>query len=487
MRGREEQDAGLRAFISARTQDLHHDAYQLTAGQESAERLVVAVLSDLRRQHVDLSRAGAIAFLQMARIAARDDRPTADTGDPPPPERFRPLVRLSPRQRAALLLQVVAGYDERAITRALQLSSRTTTDTLRSIPYTQLPRQPGELRSLLEDFGDLATSPSATTTIHDIDATPPAPRRPWWTYVASLLVIALTVTCVIVTQGWHNDWLRTPDGLNHAHGTHFPTYLQGYQLVDIRDMVPGIAQDVTTGARGAVALPCGVVDPTVRLSVQSAASERDEGDSCPQSATRARLTQVEGRASAMVLGGTRDTEPIAVYRKIPLSEYPVATKDFEVQHDLTLNKVRREAAGNTRPQDASEHPVLTLRGTASHHNGTFRGRLLLPADSRSDLGRPLVHAVGLLSPTTTGQFRVRIEGVPPTTSCGEREGLTERSPAFVTECSFVDRQVPQVKYLHVVATNLGWVPVEIVVRNARGPWVLEVVADTDRIGAGSTD
>lgn len=479
----------LTAFISARTQDLHHDAYQLTASQDSAERLVVAVLFDLQRERLDLSRAGTIAHLRMVQLAARDNTPTQTAGDPQLPKRFRPLVRLSPRQRAVLLLQVVAGYDDRAISRALQLSSRVTTETLRSIPYDGLPgdtMHTGELRSLLEDFGDLATSPSATTTIQDVHAVPSAPRRPWWTYAAAILVIAATASCVVVTQGWHKDWLQTPDGLNQTHGTHFPTYTQGYQLADIRDMTPGIAQNVTTGAAGAVALPCGVVDPTVRLSVQSDASGRVEGDSCPTSATRARLTSVTGRASAMVLGGTRHEYPIAVYRKIPLSEYPVATKDFEVQHDLTLNAVRKEVAAGDGPSNPTKRPVLTLHGTAAHPNGTFTGRLRLPHFD-NPLEAPLIHAIGLLSPTTTGRFRVNIDTIRPKTSCGEPGPMVSGPGQPAEECSLVDRQVPQVKYLQDVVPDADWIPVEITVKNASGPWTLQVVADTYDGPVGSTD
>lgn len=486
MRGHHEQDAALKAFIGARTQDLHHDAFQLTARQDAAEQLVVAVLTDLRRQGIDLSRAGATAHLRMVQLAAKSDTPTEVPGNAHLPERFRPLTRLSPRQRAVLLLQAVAGYDDRAVSRALQLSSRATTELLRSIPYGTLPNQTNELRSLLEDFGDLATSPSATTTIQDVFSAPGAPRRPWWTYAAAFLVIALTATCVVVTQGWHKDWLTTPDGLNHAHGTHFPAYSRGYQLVDIREMAPGIAQDVTTGAAGAVALPCGVVDPTVRLSVQSAASEGDEGDSCPRSATRARLTLVKGRASAMVLGGKGHEEPIAVYRKIPLSEYPVATNNFEVQHDLTLGAARKAAAGGRTPADATKRPVLTLRGTAVHHNGTFTGTLRLPPGG-GELDSPQAHTVGLLSPTTSGRYRVDVDHGPAVTSCGEPQPPTYE---YYRGCLLLDHHVPQLEYLQDVSTDFDTVQVQVIVKGARGPWTLQIAADTyDSFdtGTGSTD
>ncbi|WP_446664077.1 hypothetical protein [Flexivirga sp. B27] len=477
MWGREQQDEQLEEFIAARTQDLHHDAFQLTASQESAERLVVAVLADLRRQRVDLSRAGATAHLRMVQRAATDDRPTALTDDQSPAARFLPIARLSPRQRAVLLLQVVAGYDDRSISRALQLSSRTVKETVRSIPYDDLlspPSRPNELRSLLEAFGDLATFPDAATTMRQVHTAKTTARRPWWTYVAALLVIAMTATTFVVTGRWHDDWLRTPDGLNHAHGTHFPTYIQGYQLADIRDMTPGIAQDVTTGPAGAVALPCDVVGPMVRLSVQSNASSDTVGDSCLEPGPRTRLIDVEGRASAMVLGRTRDEFPVGLYRQVPLSEYPIATKDFNVQHDLTLDMLRGEAASDKRPQDASERVVLTLRGTKSHHNGTFKGRLLLPP-SKGDGPPPEAQVVALLSPTTTGRFRVRIDGVPPGTSCGRHSTLTDRQPK-IPECVLVDHQVPQVTYFRPVAGIDNWLPVEVTVKDAHGPWTLQVVA-----------
>lgn len=486
MRGHHEQDAALRAFIGARTQELHRGAYQLTADQESAERLVVAVLTELGRERFDLSRAGAAAHLRMVRLAARDAIPTGTGGDRRVPERFRVVGRLSPRQRAALVLQTVAGYDDKAIARTLQLSPRATSETLHSIPYPELPDRPGELRSLLEDFGDLAHVPHPATTIEDVHTAPSGPQRPWWTFAAAFLVLALSATSIVVAQGWHKDWLRTPDGLNHAHGTHFPTYAQGYKLVDIRDMVPGIAQNVTTGPAGAVALPCGVVESTVRLSVQSAASDGEEGDSCPTSATHARLTEVTGRASAMVLGGNRHDYPIAVYRRIPLSEYPVATSNFDVEHDLTLTAVRAQAAGNKTPPGAGKRTVLTLHGTAAHPNGTFTGRLRLPHFD-DPVNAPMLHAVGLLSPTTTGTFRVQVAQTPPPTSCDEPGAVVPRRKIPPAECSLLDRRVPQVTYLLDIAPDQGWRPVTITVEHARGPWTLQFVVDSYWIDPGSTD
>lgn len=489
MRGHQGQDDGLKAFISARTQDLHRSAYQLTASQESAERLVVAVLTDLHRDRVDLSRADAVAYLRMTELAGRDDRPTQTADLAQLPTRFHVLARLSPRQRAALVLRVIAGYDDRAIGRTLHLSSRATAETLHSIPYDELPSvrdRPGELRSLLEDFGDLATAPSASTTLADVRAVPPTPRRPWWTYAAAFLVIALTATSVIVTQGWHKDWLKTPDGLNHAHGTHFPTYTQGYRLVTIEDIRPGLRRTISAGTSGALALPCGTVGPDVHLSVLNDANGSYNEDYCPRLSTRPRLTPVAGKTSATVVGGDRASYAVAVYRKLPRNEYPVATKDFEVQHDLTLNAVRKEVAARDARSGSPKRPVLTMHGTAAHPNGTFKGKLRLPHFD-NPLAAPMLRAAGLLSPTTTGEFRVQIGQTPPTTACGEPRPMEAGPAPRVKECSLVDRQVPQVKYQKDVLPDGDWIPVEITVKNASGPWTLQVVADTYGVGSGSSD
>lgn len=469
--------------MSARTAELHRAAYLLTADQERAERLVQVTVERLRRDRTPLGQAGTVARHHMARRAATATEPSnAGDGGSPADQQHATIAGMPPRQRAVLMLRILDRYDERSTARELGISTgAVATAEAEAGRILGIAIDSDQCRTALVDFADRATWPDPAATLAGSARAKESARRPWWTYVAALVVVALTVTTVVVTQGWHKDWLRTPDGLNDAHGTHFPSYIQGYKLVTVREAVPGIAQNVTTGKEGAVALPCDVIEPSVRLSVQSEGSDGYEGDSCLDSNLPARLTRVEGRASAIVLGTRRHAYPIAVYTKIPRSEYPVATTDFDVQHNLTLTDARKEAHGGKAPSAAGERPVLTLHGTAAHHNGTFTGTLRLPP-AESDL--PQVNAVGLLSPTTTGRFRVRIDDLPPTTSCGQ-----PRPPStdHLLGCSLLDHRVPQITYLQDLPGASDTVQVQIVVKDARGPWTLQVVAGTYGIGAGSPD
>lgn len=288
---------------------------------------------------------------------------------------------------------------------------------------------------------------------------------------------------MVVTQTWHNEWLRTPDGLNHTHGTHFPAYTDGYKLLTIREAKPGIAQNLPTGEAGAVALPCDAVSSQVRLSVLSSLSETYYQTSCAHSKTKPMLTPVAGKASATVLGGEKDTCSLGIYEKVPRNEYPVATSGFVVQHDVTLNDVRREVAqSGKQASGGARGAVLTLHGTTAHPNGTFNGRLALPSGSIDGE----FDAVGLLSPTTTGQFKVRINKAAPTTSCSDEFPVSHDDPGYLAECSLVDRHVPQVKFRQSALSASGGetVPVQITVKDARGPWTLQVAADRYLIGTG---
>ncbi|MFC6706257.1 RNA polymerase sigma factor [Flexivirga alba] len=485
MRGRDHKDEQLEEFIAARTQDLHHDAYQFTAAQQPAEELVIAVLAAMRRERIDMAQAGTEARLRMARASARDNTPTQDSDASQLAARFQPLARLSPRARAALVLQVVDGYDDRETARALQLTSRTTTEALESVPYDELPGttpHSGELRSLLEDFGDLATSPSASTTLADVRAAPPPPRRPWWTYVAALLVIALTVGTVVISQRTHDDWLRTPDGLNHAHGTHFPAYTQGYKLVAIRDQAPGAAEDYGLGSQDAVVIGC-AKKQSDQTSIGRLSSELigDFDVSCSAPDGRQHLTPVMGQTVLAIDDFSRKQWPVAVYQHRSWDEYPVARKDFTVEHDKTLTDLRPTDNGGNQVRPVVPGAVLTLHGTADHPNGTFTGSLSVP--SARDHTTPMFTA--LLSPTTTGQFQLLAGSQSPLTNCGSRDQVFYSGRQDYKTCSLVDRQVPQVDYR-------GWgdwggfpesgktMTVRFTVKHALGPWTLRLVYDSYR-------
>ncbi|GGB19563.1 hypothetical protein GCM10011492_06770 [Flexivirga endophytica] len=490
MWGRDHPDEQLEEFIAARTQDLHHDAYQLTAAQQPAEQLVIAVLADMRRERVEMAQAGTAARLRMARIAARLDAPSEITDVSQLPSEFRVLARLSPRQRAVLLLQVVDNYDDRETARELQLSSRATAATLQSIPYDELPGaspHSGELRSLLEAFGDLAASPSATTTLADVHAVPPPPRRPWWVYVAVFVVIVLTIASLVITQSWHNDWLRSPEGLNHTHGTHFPAYTQGYKLVAIHDVAPGPAEDIAVGASGALALECHPGDRTVSIAVSSDITGTFSQNECGVDADGPNLTPARGTALVSISNFNHDTWPIAIYRKVPWRDYPVATGRFVVGHPKTLDEARRQTDGSGhRIPPVAAGTVLTMQGTAERPNGTFTGQLDIPAS----VGLTELDVIGLISPTTTGRFRVRLNGEAPWVSCASFTiaRYTQQHPD--DWCALYDRHIPQVDFSTV---DPSWsvrsrrVTVELSVQHARGPWSLQVAADRYKRDAGAVD
>lgn len=486
MRGREGQDDELEGFIAARNQDLHHDAYQLAAAQVSAEQLVATVLADMRREHLDLTRAGADARLRMARTAARNDSATETDGSRLP-ERFHTLARLSPRQRAVLVLQVIDNYDERETARALRLSTRTVTSALRSIPYDDLPGAPphtGELRSLLEDFGDLATSPSASTTLADVRAVPPPPRRPWWTYVATFLVVVLTVTTVVITQQWHKDWLQTPNGLNHAHGTHFPAYAKGYRLVGVRDVEPGPAETIDVGARGALVIECadGQKDDTAIARMASEiAGTYTAACSAPG---EAHLTPGTGETLLAIDDFHRKEWPVATYRKLSWGEYPVVTSGFTVQTDKTLRDVGAPVTSNGSPMRPSvSGPVLTLRSHPGHLNGTFTGTLTVPPEV---FGTEL-DVAGLLSPSSTGRYRIVIDHSSPWTTCGATD-VVRYTNSRDRWCELYERKVPQITFFQPAPVGDDRTyPVTITVEHALRPWELQVVASRYKVDASAVD
>lgn len=485
MPGHDRHDDELEEFIAARTQDLHHDAYQLTAAQQPAEELVIAVLAGMRREHIDLAQAGSAARLRMAQACARDDAPTQDSDVAQLPARFRTLAGISPRQRAALVLRVIDGYDDRETARALHLSTRAATEALDSVPYDELPGttpHSGELRSLLEDFGDLASSPSASATLTDIRAVPPPPRRPWWTYVAAFLVIILTVATLVLTQHWHDDWLRTPEGLNHTHGTHFPAYTQGYQLVAIHDVAPGPAVPLDSGSQDAVAIEC-AKDEQDQTSIARISSQLigNFESSCSAVGGRQHLTPVMGETSLAIDDFSRKHWPVAVYRKLPWSRYPVARTDFTVEHDQTLVNLRPTNSHGDPIRPVVAGRVLTLRGTAAQPNGIFTGTISVSAARDSTV--PVFAA--LLSPTTTGQFQLLVGRQSPVTNCGSPDQVFYAGRQDYKTCSLVDAQVPQVQYNDWGGFSGAGraLTVRFTVKHALGPWTLQLVYDVYRTNA----
>lgn len=88
MRGRRD----LEEFVAARTQELHHDAFVLTASQDQAERLVAVVLAAMSRERADFSQAATTTGLRMARTAAHLDGQPTEAGEVA--TRFRTLATI---------------------------------------------------------------------------------------------------------------------------------------------------------------------------------------------------------------------------------------------------------------------------------------------------------------------------------------------------------------------------------------------------------
>ena len=375
---RARRDDELEQFVAARTQDLHHDAYLLTASQDESEQLVVLVLAELSRERIDLSQAAFTARHRMARAAARADV-RADDRDGVPC-RFRPLAALTSRQRAILLLEALDGHDLHSAGRTLQLSPRQVQESYAAIPPDLADADPADLRRLLDDFGDLAESPEVTTTLAHIRAAPPPSRRPWWSYAAAALVVVLTLSSVWITQTWHHEWLRTAAGLNHTHGTHFPAYTQGYQLIDVRDVTPGPVATLNLRAEDAVVVGCakGQADQTTIARVTSGISGLFML-SCSTVGSRQHLTPVIGDTVLVIDDFSRKHWPVGVYRKVSWDEYPVAQSDFIVQHSEKLSDQQPADSRGVPIEPAVRGHVLTLHGTQRDPNGTFHGTLTVPA------------------------------------------------------------------------------------------------------------
>lgn len=471
-------DDELAEFVAARTLDLHHDAYLLTASQDDSRRLVALVLAELSRERVDLSQAAFTARQRMARAAARADVRASDVDGVL--ARFRPLAALTSRQRAILLLEALDGHDLHSAAQTLQLSPRQVQESYAAIPADLTDAEPADLRRLLEDFGDLAGSPDPTTTLTDMRTVPRPPRRPWWTYVAAVLVAALTVSSVWLTQTWHDEWLRTAAGLNQTHGTHYPAYTQGYKLIDIRDVTPGPAETLNLQAQDSIVIGCGKgqADETTVARVMSGISGLFML-SCSTVGGRQHLTPVIGQTVLAIDDFSRKQWPVAVYRKVSWDEYPVAEKGFIVEHDQTLASFQPTDDNGHVVRPVTAGKVLTLHGTTAHPNGTFSGTLTVPpspAGTRLDF-------TGLLSPTTTGQFSLLVDHAPAGSRCGSQDQMFYYSgQEDLRTCSLMDRRVPQVWFESPDISPLGGtaIPVTFTVKHALGPWTLQLLYNTYR-------
>lgn len=465
---------GFDEFVAARTQDLHHDAFLLTADQDAAGRLVTLVLAELSRERTDLTQAASAAHLRMARAAARANHPPLDTAGGVP-VRFSSLASLSPRQRAMLLFESVDVHDLHSVAQALQLKRQDVEQAYAAIPPELTHADPAELRSLLGDFGELAETPAPATTLAAIRTVHPL-RRPRWTYAAAALVIALTVSTVWVTQSWHNDWLRTAAGLNHTHGTRFPAYADGYKLVGIQEVTPGQRESLALGARSALVLQC--VDGERDGSEVAQAVTGSDGNYTAQCSAegRARLMPTTGETLLTVANSGHAERPIGIYRKASWGEYPVATSGFAVETGKELRDVAPTGPDGTPLRPSASGTVLTLRGPAGHPDGTFTGSVSVPAGPRD----AVVFVDGLLSPTTTGRFQVTVDGQISPMKCGslDRVEYLEQFSQSDPWCEIYNTQVPQVPFTAQPYGEVGSsITVRITVGHALGPWTLQIAAD----------
>ncbi|WP_265444273.1 hypothetical protein [Flexivirga meconopsidis] len=461
------------SFVAARTPELHRTGYLLMADQEAAEQLVAAALHRIRRQADDLGRAGAQTRLTMARLAAPLDAPTSTAAG---------LPGLSPRQRAVLLLRVVDGLDSRATAKELRLPKAAAIAAERAAA-TNLGLSVGDpqLRSQLDDFAERASWPDPTVTLDEAARKRPQAARPRWTYAAALVVIVASIASVTIAQVAHNRWLRTPAGLNSSHGTHFPEYVRGYKLVEVRDLRPRQPATVrlpkdeayVVGCPGdsdgeAFGMPVTIDGATDNSYTQPCMPQRETNpDFFYLSNTTDLPTQVE------VTWPSDGPWPLAVYRKVPWDQYPVATKDFDTSRQLGFDDAQ-VANENGPVSPLRTGPKLTL-SSGSRANGSFTATLRLPAPVAGT--QPSV--TWTLRATTTGRYRVSLAG-RPLSSCF--------SPTGDSWCEVFDRVIPPIggnstapTDQDLVSTSARTAEVRVDVEHAVGPWKLEMRYDRYKV------
>ncbi|MBB2892442.1 hypothetical protein [Flexivirga oryzae] len=185
------------------------------------------------------------------------------------------------------------------------------------------------------------------------------------------------------------------------------------------------------------------------------------------------LTPATGETLLAIDDFDRKTWPVATYRKLAWGEYPVAESNFTVEHDQTLHDVAAPATGMGRPVEPTvSGPVLTIRSHPGKLNGTFSGTLTVPPEAFNTE----LEVAGLLSPTTTGRYRILVDHSSPWSTCGAHNVVvyTDSNERW---CELYDRAIPQVSFLE--SAPLGaqrTIPIRITVQHAIGPWQLQVVA-----------
>jgi len=302
---------------------------------------------------------------------------------------------------------------------------------------------------------------------------PPPRRRSRTRHLAVAGVVALTAVTLLGSRLAHDRWLRTPEGINASHGTHLRPYTQGFKLV-------GVQRVPASGSLRIPAAPHEVIAPIcTHFTLKSQSTWARIGDSqghdmgpfpcAEQSAQRYYLSALDDTYTIRPPRNGGDDFLVARYARVPWDKYPVATGDFDVEHDQTMQSV----LGLRQNKPAASGRTVTLRGT----NGVATAVVPLPAAvSGTDL-----YVTGLLSPTSTGEFRITLGG-HSITYC---DALSVDSPW----CRFYDRHVPQVQLFtsyEYVAMNGHRDPstaartLRVEVHHARGPWTLTIRFDRFR-------
>lgn len=473
MRGRPADESELAQFVSARTAELHRTAYLLTGDQDRAERLVATAVDRLRRDGTPLSQAGGAARSYMAHLAAAATEPigtSADDAPLPADERRAAIAGMSPRQRAVLMLRSLDRLDERSTARELGIPS-----TAVAGAETEASSALGaatdsvQCRTALNDFAERATWPNPSATLVAAAHVSPPRRHSRRRYVAVAAVLVIGAAAPIAAQVQHDRWLRTPEGINASHGTHFHAYTQGFKLVGVQRIPANTSRAVvSTSAREAIALGCAHFTTTSQAGwprIDDGAGDGPEPFACAQqSAKRYFLRAAAGKTIVTATRAGHQEIAVARYESVAWDRYPVAQKDFEIQEDQTLSSLLKNRVG-PQPAAASGRTV-TMTGT----NGVFTGRVRLPAPAD---GTEL-YLTGLLSPTSTGRYKITVDG--------ERQlhcGALNDDPD--TWCELGDHYVPQLPIYSGwsatapgPASRRGSAVVRVEARDAHGPWKLQL-------------
>lgn len=471
MRGQRGNNDELADFVSARTAELHRAAYLLTADQDRAERLVAAAVDRLRRDRTPLGQAGNAARRYMARLAAAATEPSDPVGNEPssPSDELRAAIAgMSPRERAVLMLRSLDHLDERGAATELGISTNAVREAASAAGKTLgLPIDSEECRSALADFAERATWPDTATTMAAAQRTAPPQRRASWRYIAAAAVVVVGAAAPIASQVHHDRWSRSPEGINATHGTHFHAYVQGFKLVGVQRVPVGATRKLTTPDGEAIALGCD------HLSLQNQSewphirgTDGSEPYPCAkQTAERYFLLEPDTGASLLVPKAAPRAIDVARYKPVPWNRYPVAKDHFTVEHDIKLDRNARLNFGSPPVRSGR---TLTMHGT----NGTFMGKVTIPPPAKNTRS----FLSGLLSPTTTGQFKVEIDGIPAT-DCTLGGSSNATNDGW---CRLHDRYVPQIPLLFESDSGEGGIAderparVKVQVRDALGPWTFQI-------------